>query len=69
MMSRGFCAECGALLFARTCGRTDAMGIYLTSLDDPNRYQPTMDIWTSSATKWDYMNPSLQKTPRGLPLH
>jgi hypothetical protein len=68
-MSRGFCSECGAQLIARSSGRSDMIGIHLTALDDPNRYEPTMDIWTSSAPKWDCMNPALQKLPKGLPPH
>jgi hypothetical protein len=68
-MSRGFCVECGSRLFARISGRVDALGIHLTSLDDPNRYHPTIDIWTSSALEWDHMNPSLQKLPKGAPPH
>jgi hypothetical protein len=68
-MSRGFCAECGSRLFSRISGRADAIGIHLTSLDDPNRYHPTMDIWTSSALKWDQLNPSLQKVEKGPPPH
>ena len=68
-MSRGFCAECGSRLFARISGRADAIGIHLTSLDDPNRYHPTMDIWTSSALKWAHMDPSLQKLAKGPPPH
>jgi len=68
-MSRGFCAACGSHLFARISGRADAIGILLTSLDDPNRYHPTMDIWTSSALKWAHMDPSLQKLAKGPPPH
>src|SRR5215467_5167975 len=41
-MNRGFCADCGSRLFARISGRANAIGIHLTSLDDPNRYHPTM---------------------------
>jgi hypothetical protein len=68
-MSRGFCADCGSRLFARNSGNADAIGIHLAALDDPNRSQPTMDIWTSSAPKWDYLNPALQNLPKGLPPH
>jgi hypothetical protein len=66
-MSRGFCSECGSNLFVKTSGRDDAIGIHLASLDDPSRHQPTIDIWTSSAQPWDYMNPALQKLPKGFP--
>jgi hypothetical protein len=66
-ISRGFCPDCGSRLFVKTSGRADAIGIHLASLDDPSCYQPTMDIWISSAQKWDYMNPSLQKQLKGFP--
>jgi hypothetical protein len=67
-MSRGFCPECGSRLFVLNSRRPDAMGIHLASLDDPSRHHPTADIWTSSAQKWDYMDPSLQKLPKGFTL-
>lgn len=47
----------------------DAIGIHLTSLDDPNRYHPSIDIWTSSALTWAHMDPSLQKVAKGPPPH
>jgi hypothetical protein len=50
-MSRGFCPECGSHLLVKHSGRADAMGIHLASLDVPSRYQPMMNIWTSSAQK------------------
>ena len=68
-MSRGFCPECGTHLFARTSSRGDAMGIHLATLDEPQRYRPTMDIWTASAQPWDYMNPELPKFPKAPPPH
>jgi hypothetical protein len=67
-MSRGFCPECGSRLFVFNSRRPDAMAIHLASLDDPSRYRPTADIWTSSAQKWDHMDPSLQKLPKGFTL-
>ncbi|HKV53048.1 MAG TPA: GFA family protein [Candidatus Binataceae bacterium] len=66
-MSRGFCPECGVPLFAQTSAHREALGISAGCLDDPGRYQPTADIWTSSAQKWDYMNSALQKLPKGFP--
>jgi hypothetical protein len=30
-------------------------------LDDPTRFKPAMDFFTSSAQPWDYMNPELPK--------
>jgi hypothetical protein len=42
----------------------DLIGIPAGSLDDPSWHKPTMDMFTSSAQPWDYMNPDLPKLPR-----
>ena len=64
-VSRGFCAECGSPLFA-TSSDYPAVVVFASSLDDPGRHRPTMDVWTSSAQPWDVMDASLPKHPRGL---
>jgi hypothetical protein len=38
------------------------------SLDDPSQYKPSIDIFTSSAQPWDYMNPALPKFPKMPPM-
>lgn len=67
-LSRGFCPECGARLFAKTSGVPDLAMITAGSLDDPSRYKPTMDIFTSSAQPWDHMDPALPKFPKMPPM-
>jgi hypothetical protein len=66
-MNRGFCPACGSHVFANTSAAKDIIGIHFGSLDDPSRFQPAMDIWTSSALKWDHMNPALPKFSKGMP--
>jgi hypothetical protein len=63
--SRGFCAECGSPVVAKQSAFPVCV-VYATSLDDPSSHRPTMDIFTSSAQPWDYMNPELPKFPRGV---
>lgn len=61
MVSRGFCPTCGARLLGRSKGMPDLTIVLAGSLDDPSRFQPAMDIYTSSAQPWDHMNPQLPK--------
>jgi hypothetical protein len=67
-LSRGFCPECGARLFSKTSGMQDLAMITAGSLDDPSQYKPSIDIFTSSAQPWDYMNPALPKFPKMPPM-
>lgn len=61
--SRAFCPICGARLFARSSADPTLMEIHAGSLDDPSRFKPAEDIFTSSAPPWDFMNPALRKFP------
>ena len=63
-VSRGFCPNCGARLFGKSKGMSDLTIILAGSLDDPTWYRPGMDLYTSSAQPWDYMNPALPKFPK-----
>jgi hypothetical protein len=48
---RGFCPTCGASLFAkRTDGST--ISLLMGSLDEPDRFAPTAQIWMSSKQAW-----------------
>ena len=62
--SRAFCPECGSRLFAKSTGMPGLISVMAGSLDDPSRFEPGMDVFTSSAQPWDYMNPNLPKFPK-----
>jgi hypothetical protein len=62
--TRGFCPNYGGRLFGKTSGLAQLMFITAGSLDDPSRFEPAMDIFTSSAQPWDHMNPQLPKFPK-----
>ena len=66
-LERGFCQNCGSLVMARPSASPDRAVIYAASLDDASIFKPAMDIYTSSAQPWDYMNPGLPKFPKMPP--
>jgi hypothetical protein len=50
---RGFCADCGSPILARNDANPDIVAIRVASLDDPNWFNPEVDVWTSDAHPWD----------------
>jgi hypothetical protein len=68
ILSRGFCPTCGSRLFGKPAVMPDLMGLMAGSLDDPSSHRPAIDIYTTSAQPWDYMNPELPKFPKGPPM-
>jgi len=65
-LRRGFCGSCGApVLILTERGWTV---ISTGSLDTPEAFEPQMDVFTSSAHSWDYMNPNLPKFPEMPPM-
>jgi hypothetical protein len=66
-VERGFCSNCGSQVVLKMERMPDVLGLQAGSLDDPVRYKPAMDIFTTSAQPWDHMAPDTQKLPRGLP--
>jgi hypothetical protein len=62
--SRGFCPACGGRVFGKTSGFPQFVLITAGSLDDPSRFKPAMDFFTSSAQPWDHMDPNLPKFPK-----
>jgi hypothetical protein len=67
-VERGFCPNCGSQVFMKIERLPDVLGLQAGSLDDPSIYRPMMDIFTSRAQPWDYMNPNTQKHTQGPSL-
>ena len=61
IVSRGFCANCGSPLFIKLESSPARLGIKAGSLDAPDQFKPTMNIYMSSAPKWAPMAEGLQK--------
>lgn len=60
-VSRGFCPTCGSHLFGKPAVLPALIGIKAASLDEPSRYQPSLDMYVDSAQPWNCMNPDLPK--------
>ena len=58
---RGFCPDCGSPIVVNSDAAPEFAAIRTASLDDPSRFNPQMDVWTSDAHPWDWMNPGLPK--------
>jgi hypothetical protein len=46
---RHFCPTCGSAVFARS---GDEVEIYLGTLDAPNQFRPTYELWTCRREAW-----------------
>lgn len=55
----GFCPDCGSLVTYRRDTRPDHTDITTATLDDPDRYPPTVEIWTGERIAWEQLNPAL----------
>jgi len=69
VVSRGFCAHCGSPIASLDSGIPGAVFVRAGSLDQPERFSPTMIIYAECAQPWDAMHPELmrfEKNPEGL---
>ena len=60
-MSRHFCPQCGAHVFASSAARPQFRVLRVGALDDPSSVKPTANIWAASAPAWACMDPALQQ--------
>jgi hypothetical protein len=65
-IERGFCAACGSPVALKLAVVPDYFAIQAGSLDEPARFAPDIDLYTSSAHAWDVMDPARVKKPRGM---
>lgn len=59
VVSRGFCPGCGSPVFSRNSGMPGMVFVRASSLDDPDRFQPAMIVYSSRAPSWSRMDPGL----------
>lgn len=65
--SRGFCPNCGSSLFGVSTGFSHLIGVRATTLDDPGRHRPRVNIFVESAPSWHVLDETLPRFPRGAP--
>lgn len=51
-VTRSFCARCGTSLSYRHADYADRIDVLSCTLDDPERFPPTLHIWTSHRPGW-----------------
>ena len=63
-LHRNFCRHCGTPMTWTGEGFPGAVLISLSSLDDPEAYQPLQEGWTDSALSWCRIREDIQSFPR-----
>ncbi len=58
------CASCGSLVGYRRDSRPDHIDITTATLDDPDLFPPTVEIWVGDKIAWEALHPDLPKKLR-----
>ena len=64
LATRSFCPDCGSPLFTRGEAAPGFMAVRFSSLDDPSKFQPMLDIWTSGAQPWVCLSEAIPHYPK-----
>lgn len=62
-VTRGFCARCGTTLTYEYEG-ADSIDITTATLDDPDAWPPTREIWLQDKLSWQVTDPGLEHFTR-----
>ena len=60
----GFCPTCSSLVTYRRDSRPDHRDITTATLDNPDAFPPTVEIWTGERIAWEALNSDLPHKPR-----
>jgi hypothetical protein len=55
------CGRCGSLVGYRRASRPDHMDITTGTLDEPDLFPPTVEIWLEHRIGWETLDPALPK--------
>ena len=55
------CTKCGSNLFILAQLVPEMQGLWAGSLDDPNIFEPQINVWTRSAPAWSKIDPSMKR--------
>jgi hypothetical protein len=62
---RRFCAACGSALSYEHANSAGGIDITTLTLDEPNRFPPTQEVWLEHRIPWQPVNPGLRQSARG----
>jgi hypothetical protein len=60
---RRFCGRCGSPLTYENSKLPSTIDITTVTLDDPNRFPPTSEVWLADRVPWQPMNADLKSYP------
>ena len=63
-LARGFCAECGTPILARSTSDRPFVVVRIGIFDDTSALAPQQTIWTTSAPTWAHIDPGLPSRER-----
>jgi hypothetical protein len=58
---KGFCRNCGSPLYNKPQSKSDMIGIYVGTLDDPSAFKPQVVMFASRGHSWDHLDPALPR--------
>jgi hypothetical protein len=64
LATRSFCPDCGSPLFTSGEAAPEVMSIRFPTLDNPEGFQPMLDIWTSRAPAWVCLSQAIPHHPQ-----
>jgi hypothetical protein len=64
-VERTFCSSCGTSLTYRHDDSPDSIDLHTATLDDPDAFPPTREIWLEHKIAWMATNDQLAAYPRG----
>ena len=66
-VKRTFCPTCGTTLTYERENLQDTIDITVASLDLPENFAPTAEVWMEDALPWEQINPALSHWPQDIP--
>ena len=64
-VTRAFCGDCGTPLTYQSASRMDTIDVTTVSLDHPEDFAPTEEIWVEHRLSWEALNAALPHHSRG----
>jgi hypothetical protein len=64
---RGFCPNCGSSLTYVRDAQPDSIDVTVASLDAPQAFAPTAEIWLDDVLPWEQLDPAIAHHPQDSP--
>jgi hypothetical protein len=63
-VTRTFCGGCGTSLTYQHSSRPESIDVTTVTLDTPEEFAPTKEIWVEERLTWETLNDALPRYPR-----